>query len=215
MKDLSEPLTIVSAAATLPSPPTNYGAVPTWWRRDDAVVGEFDLDLWATATATLTDGELVAAIPHAFVYADNTIASVDHTVDELTETAHALKTGDGPLQFTTSGALPGGLALATDYWAIRTGANTFKVAASLADALAGTAVALSSNGTGTLTLVDTASTQRLWWSSYGALPTPIALDADRGFSTRVSHRQQAVAYGLIGTLSAGAISASVTPVLEL
>jgi len=49
-----------------------------------------------------------------------------------------------------SGALPNGLAVSTAYWffAVDTGANTFKLASSYANALAGTAVIPSTQGTG-------------------------------------------------------------------
>lgn len=81
--------------------------------------------------------------------------------DTLTATAHGLETGDGPVQVSNSGgALPGGLTAVTDYWVIRTGANTFQLATSLANALAGTFVALSTDGTGTQTLSDTGTTAR-------------------------------------------------------
>jgi len=74
--------------------------------------------------------------------------------DTLTATAHGLATGAGPFQLTNSGGgLPGGLTALTSYWIIRTGTNTFQLATSYANALAGTAVALSTDGTGTQTLV--------------------------------------------------------------
>ncbi len=73
--------------------------------------------------------------------------------------AHTLQTGDGPFQVSNSGgALPAGLVAATDYWVIRTGTYTFKFASTLANALAGTAVALTTDGTGTQTMADTVAT---------------------------------------------------------
>jgi hypothetical protein len=86
-----------------------------------------------------------------------------HTVSDTAETrrltAHGLLTGDGPVQVSNGGgALPTGLTAATDYWVIRTGASTLKFASSLALALAGTALPLSTDGTGVQTLADTAST---------------------------------------------------------
>ncbi len=76
----------------------------------------------------------------------------------LTHTAHGLRTGDGPVRLTTTTTLPAGLALATDYYAVRLTANTFSLATSLALALAGTVITTSDAGTGTHTLSDTAST---------------------------------------------------------
>lgn len=72
--------------------------------------------------------------------------------DEVTLAAHLMETGDGPFQFTTTVTLPAGLALATDYWAIKTASGTFRVATSLALALAGTQVDITDAGTGTHTI---------------------------------------------------------------
>lgn len=94
----------------------------------------------------------------ALVVADFTFTASGAT---LTHVAHGLQTGDGPVRLTNSGgALPTGLATATDYYAIRLGADTFSLATSLANALAGTAITTSDAGTGTHTLSDTASTVR-------------------------------------------------------
>lgn len=56
------------------------------------------------------------------------------------------------VRFTTTGTLPTGLALNTDYWLIRVSATTARVAASYADYVAGTAIAYTDAGTGTHTL---------------------------------------------------------------
>lgn len=92
--------------------------------------------------------------------ADDTVESVDVSANTLTLTAHGLLTGDGPVRFTTSNTLPGGLALSTDYWIIRTSANAIKLAARFVDAINLTAIDLTSAGTGTHTLTDTADTLR-------------------------------------------------------
>ncbi len=82
--------------------------------------------------------------------------------DLITKTAHGLLTGDGPIRVANAGGgLPGALVAATDYWVIRNNANTFKLATSLNNALAGVAINISSDGTGTQTLSDTASTKRV------------------------------------------------------
>lgn len=62
--------------------------------------------------------------------------------------------------------IPGGLAALTDYYAISTGADTIRLAASRADAIAGTEIDLTSAGAGTLTLTATGSALHL---------TPVAL----------------------------------------
>jgi hypothetical protein len=68
-----------------------------------------------------------------------------NTGDLMTKTAHGLLTGD-PVKFV-SGTTFTGLTAGTKYWAIKASADTFQVASSYANAVAGTAVALSADGT--------------------------------------------------------------------
>lgn len=56
------------------------------------------------------------------------------------------------VRFTTTGTLPAGLALNTDYWLIRASTTTATVASSYINALAGTFVDITDTGTGTHTL---------------------------------------------------------------
>ena len=77
-----------------------------------------------------------------------TISAVSTTFDTLTVTAHGLITGDR-INFTTTGSLPSPLSAATGYNAIVIDANTIKVATSRANAEAGTAVNLTTTGSGT------------------------------------------------------------------
>lgn len=56
---------------------------------------------------------------------------------------------------TTTTTLPTGLALATDYFVIRMSATTIKLAATLANAVAGTAIDITGQGSGTHTLTHT------------------------------------------------------------
>ena len=74
--------------------------------------------------------------------------------NSLTVTAHGLVTGQGPLTFTTTGTLPGGLSLITNYWPIVIDANTLQFASTfqLAIAASPTAIVLTSAATGTTTL---------------------------------------------------------------
>lgn len=58
------------------------------------------------------------------------------------------------VQFTTTGTLPTGLSLATTYFLIYVTDTTFKVATSLANAIAGTAIDITSTGTGTHTVTS-------------------------------------------------------------
>lgn len=72
---------------------------------------------------------------------------------EWTSTApRALDVGDG-VRLTTSGALPSPLSAGTTYYVIPSEGGTIKLATTVANARAGTAVAISSAGSGTHTVV--------------------------------------------------------------
>jgi len=66
--------------------------------------------------------------------------------DEITLAAHGYVTGD-TIIFSTDGVMPGNLTAGTTYYCIKTGANTFQVATSLAFAYAGTPVDITTQGT--------------------------------------------------------------------
>lgn len=74
--------------------------------------------------------------------------------DICTAAAHGFVTGL-KVRGTTTTTLPAGLSLATDYFVIKLDADTFKLATSLANATAGTAVDITNTGTGTHTLTAT------------------------------------------------------------
>ena len=75
--------------------------------------------------------------------------------DICTKAAHTYLTGL-KVQLTTTKTLPAGLSLATDYFVIKLDADTFKLASSLVNAQAGTAVDITDTGTGTHTITPTA-----------------------------------------------------------
>lgn len=78
------------------------------------------------------------------------IFTADSGTDQLASAAHGLVTGDGPAATRNiGGALPSPLAGVTDYYIIRVDADHVKLATSNANALAGTAINLTTNGTGT------------------------------------------------------------------
>lgn len=81
-----------------------------------------------------------------------TTFTADAGTDVLTVAANnSLFTGAPVVASTTSG-LPGGLATVTTYYVIRTASTTIKLATSLANAHAGTAIDITSTGSGTHTL---------------------------------------------------------------
>lgn len=89
-----------------------------------------------------------------------TTFTADNTTEKFTAADHGLETGDGPFTVSSTTTLPAGLAAATNYWIIRINANTFYLASSLANAYAGTVVAITDNGTGTHTISSGATTER-------------------------------------------------------
>jgi hypothetical protein len=68
----------------------------------------------------------------------------------VTWSNHGLSTGT-PVIFSTTGALPTGITAGTTYYVIAVDTNTFRIATSLANALAGTAVNTSGSQSGTHT----------------------------------------------------------------
>lgn len=204
------------AAAQFADPPAAWADVSHW--KGLAPPVEFDVELWG-AVAQMAALKICGAVAKAAVIVDDTIDGVTAAANTLTITGHALRTGDGPVRFTTDGALPGGLAVDTDYWIGVVDANTVKVFASREALLAGgsvaasTAIDLTSAGSGTNTLVDTASTERLHWMSAGLLGPAydgaVVITAAQGYVAQVRHRARALAYALIGTLSSGSPNATI------
>jgi len=92
--------------------------------------------------------------------------TADSATDELHAVAHGLETGDGAaLVSNAGGGLPAPLAAATDYYVIKVDADNFKLATTLANAYAGVAIDITTNGTGVQTLSEklsgpTVATQR-------------------------------------------------------
>jgi len=201
--ELASGVTIAAAAATLPMPPVSWADVSHW----RGVHPEFDIEIWADEAVTGSSIELVGAVAKPFAIADDDVDAVVFADDELTVTGHGYANGDGPVRLTTTDTLPAGLALATDYWIGVVDANTVQLYATLADVLAGgDAVAIGDAGTGTHTISDTDDTQRLRWLSHGLLghdgDGAVALTVNKGYTARLGHRPRALAYALVGTVSA-------------
>jgi hypothetical protein len=89
-----------------------------------------------------------AYIPLRSVYVDSSFTFVDGDVtvaaDSITENGHTMETGHRIKELTTTGTLPGGLAVDTPYWVIKVDANTIKLASTYALADAGTPVTITS-----------------------------------------------------------------------
>ena len=109
----------------------------------------------------------------------------DSTADTISITAHGFSTG-AVFQLTTDGTLPTGLALATDYYAIVVDANTLKLASSFNNALAGTAVDFTDDGTAAQTATLTPEALSLSLAVEGSLDGVNWSVADAALTTAVT-----------------------------
>jgi microcystin-dependent protein len=79
-------------------------------------------------------------------------AAVNISTEEITVTGHDYKRTGFRVKVSSTGTIIGGLAIDTDYYVIIVNSNTIKLATTRANALAGTAINLSSQGTGVHTI---------------------------------------------------------------
>lgn len=125
----------------------------------------YDLVAAATAlaacsvTGTGSDAQVTTA---ATPLVGGLAAELDVDANTITIPTHGLVTGVKG-QLTTTGTLPTGLSLATDYFVIKVDASTIKFATSLANAVAGTAVNITADGTASAvhTFTSTTSTSNV------------------------------------------------------
>ncbi len=83
---------------------------------------------------------------------NKTVSGVSTTADTLTVTGHNWLTGQS-ITITTSSALPSPLLVATTYYVRVVDANTIQLSTTLANALSGTVINLTTTGSGTQTAV--------------------------------------------------------------
>jgi hypothetical protein len=95
-----------------------------------------------------------------YTFSDVVVTSVDDATGTLTKVTHGLLTGDGPIRLVGTD-LPDGLEEDVNYWVIKTGADTFKLATTFLNAMNLSAITLADAGSGVITLVDTATTLRV------------------------------------------------------
>ena len=92
---------------------------------------------------------------------NGTVTGVNVTTNAITSTAHGFVTGQRVLYTNGGGTAPTGLVTATNYFVIKVDANTLKLATTLANSFAGTAIDITAVGIGTahtLTPSDFAAT---------------------------------------------------------
>lgn len=217
-------VTLASAAAdaNLVLPPTvvgNYVKVPTHWAAAGESVAKFVLSVFGSAAIAVTNALIAVGVFFARTVADDAVEVVTAASDALTLTAHGYTHGYGPVQLTTTGTLPAGSALATNYWLIYVDANNVKLAASLDDVLAGTAVDLTDAGSGTHTIVAQSGASDLKWVSLGKLGDAkdgaFALTLDKGYSVPVDNHPRAAYYAIAGDIDTGTINATIEPYIEV
>lgn len=104
----------------------------------------------------LCDGSAASRSTYATLYGIITTSKGAVTISQanpgiVTLNGHGLITGDC-IELTTSDTLPTGLSVNTNYYVYYENANTFSLATSLANAIAGTRIQTTSAGAGTHTL---------------------------------------------------------------
>lgn len=168
--------------SNLASDPTVYAEGDIWYNTTDNVLKYYDgvairtiVEVTAVPTnpvgtilpyapfiTTLPTGYLAcngaavsratyASLFNALCASLGTVTMTIATPCVVTLSAHGLQTGDS-IYLTTTGALPTGLAQNTRYWVIKVDANTFNLATSLANALAGTKINTTGSQSGVHTL---------------------------------------------------------------
>lgn len=152
--------------------------------------------------------------------AAKTFATTAIGTNTLTLTAHGYKTGIVG-QLTTTGNLPTGLSLSTNYYIIVVDANTVSLATTQAHAFAGTVItftATGASGTGTFTptVLSGASVQAQWsndqavWINDGS-STNITTTGSTGIKT---DRPQYPYYRLYYAITAGSLTINNTYVVN-
>lgn len=125
--------------------------------------------------------------------------------DTIAETAHGLRTGQA-VQLTTTGTLPSPLATSTTYYVIRVTANSIKLATSLDNANAGTAIDITSaagGGTHTVTVVNYMTTSFDFATTDVSLANDTITETDHNLSTG-----DKVQFSTSGTLPTGLSAAT-------
>ncbi len=103
-------------------------------------------------------------IPVWFSFPQTFATSAVNTTNETIDVTYEIKTGT-KIIFSSTGTVPAGLTGGTTYYAIKISATQIKVATTLANAQAGTAIDLTSQGTGTHTVAA-----QIRWSGGGDPP---------------------------------------------
>lgn len=130
-----------------------FAAVSTTWGAGDGATTFNVPDFRGRARIGKGTGTVVESVA---------AASVDTVADTFSVSSNSAKWVTGQaVVLTTTGGLPTGLSLATTYYVIRSSATLIKFATSLANAQNGTAINLTTQGTGTHTVTGTLTARAL------------------------------------------------------
>lgn len=155
IKDLRTGLTRgiidVQLGASAPVAASGTYTLATVIATDTATVGKTVFTFTATPTTSL---HVETDVGSALAFASATDINLNTGV--ITETAHGYLTGDVG-QLSTSSALPAGFALSTDYHVIKIDANSYALASSQANAVAGIRIYPTTTGTGNQTFTPNAN----------------------------------------------------------
>jgi hypothetical protein len=165
------------------------------------LLGFYRVTSTTTITAQATTNPLVAI----------TNFTTDGVSNILTHTGYNLKNLTR-VQVSTTTTLPTGLSAATDYFVIRLTDTTCKLATSYANAVAGTAITISSTGTGTHTAscvlpryTDGAGVQAIMWANNA---TPLGAATPNLSLSSYTNSKQVAAQTTPATLPAGKTAAA-------
>lgn len=137
---------------------TGINAKNVYWDNDRYLFGTFDgfcgSERVAGSSVDFSDIDL-----HYFAAADV------NTSTEVITVTHTFVTGD-QVVIRTSGTIPAGLTANTIYYVIRVSGTTLKLATSSANALAGTAINITSQGSGTHSIVGKKAISAYYTTNY-------------------------------------------------
>ena len=130
----------------------NVEQVFTAGRYSDPDDGNQDWLVAATKSAALLwNKDTLNGLTVEYYSATVAYSTVDTSAETVTISSHKFQVGD-TVQVSTTGGLPSGLSASTTYYIIDASSNTIKFATTLANAKAGTAINLASQGTGNHTI---------------------------------------------------------------
>lgn len=217
------------AAVTLAAKPSRRGAFVSLSANQSIPNNSGTVLVFATRNYDTTHQPIDAGESQRFwLGANKTFIDGDVTTgtDVVAESAHGFTTGEGPVRLTSSGTLPAGLAVDTNYWIITVDINNIAFATSRANALADTRVDITAAAGGGTHTIETAdklvvpagvSAVRVsgschWASASNGIRAPaIVRNTDFGLIGRTEDKYVA---GGTGTDNVQPMSSPVIPVSE-